>query len=105
VVGLGAVNSPIGDVSGQVVYAMRLTRQKMTMKKYDQFCQQSLRGKIPRWESGDFIERVGDCIYDFSRDSAPRIRRSVHDERKVCAPLRTAIIEIINQADAPHNVH
>lgn len=80
VVGLGGVASPIGDISGKVVYAMRVTRQPMLMREYDAFCQRSLPCKIPHWGSRAFQERVGDCIYDFSAPGRPRIRPSVHGE-------------------------
>jgi hypothetical protein len=79
VVGLGGVASPIGNISGQVVYAMRVTK-RMSMRDYDTYCQHSLRGKIPHWGSDKFEERVGDCIYDFSAVARPRLRPSVHDE-------------------------
>ena len=44
--GTGSVKSPIGDVSGCVVYAMRVTN-KMTMPDYDHFTQRALPEKIP----------------------------------------------------------
>ncbi len=80
VVGLGSMASPIGDLSGQVVYAMRISR-RMTMREYDVFCRQHLLGKIPNWTSRDFRRKVGDCIYDFSDPEHPTIRRSVHKEQ------------------------
>jgi hypothetical protein len=80
VVGLGAVGSPIGNLTGQVVYAMRVT-QRMSMREYDTFCRKSLPGKVPHWDSVEFKKRVGDCIYDFSGSGSPRLRPSVHDER------------------------
>jgi hypothetical protein len=79
VVGLGGVASPIGNISGQVVYAMRVTK-RMSMKAYDTYCQHSLPGKIPRLHSDKLEERVGDCIYDFSAVGRPCLRPSVHDE-------------------------
>jgi len=79
-VGLGGSHSPIGDISGHVVYAMRITK-RLTLRNYDTFCRQHLRGKIPNWTSRDFIERVGDCIYDFSRPHGPTLRESVHGQQ------------------------
>lgn len=79
VVGLGAQSSQMGDTSGQVVYAMRITRL-VTMREYDAFCGAELPGKIPNWASRDFRRRVGDCIYSFSDGADPALRRSVHDE-------------------------
>jgi hypothetical protein len=80
VVGLGSSKSPVGDVSGHVVYAMRVS-QKMSLPEYDAFCRSSLRGKIPNWQSKQHGRRVGDCIYDFSLPGPPRMRPGVHDER------------------------
>ena len=80
IVGLGSARSPIGDVSGHVVYAMEVTRT-MSMQEYDTFCRSSLRGKIPKWSSRDHRRRVGDCIYDYSRGPRPIIRPSVHGEQ------------------------
>lgn len=80
VVGLGSSQSPVGDISGHVVYAMRVTRV-LSLRDYDAFCRRRLRGKIPKWDSADFRRRVGDCIYDFSRSGEPRLRSGVHDER------------------------
>jgi hypothetical protein len=79
VVGLGSANSPIGDVSDCVVYAMQVT-QKLTMKEYDEYCKTSLPKKIPNWRSRDFRLRMGDCIYDFSTGIRPGLRWSVHTE-------------------------
>lgn len=80
IVGLGSSQSPVGDISGRVVYAMRVTRV-LALREYDAFCRQRLRGKIPRWDSANFKRRVGDCIYDFSRPGEPRLRPGVHGEQ------------------------
>jgi hypothetical protein len=80
VVGLGSSASIIGDISGQVLYAMCVTR-RMSMREYDDYCRQALPEKIPDWGSNDFRRRVGDCIYDFSCPEWPILRRGVHDER------------------------
>jgi hypothetical protein len=78
VVGTGSVNSPVGNVSGKVVYAMRVT-QKMTMANYDRFTQSKLSRKIPLMTSADPRRRSGDSIYDFST-STTTLRPSVHGE-------------------------
>lgn len=80
IVGFGGAHSPIGDISGQVVYAMRVTK-RVTMRQYDKFCRDRFRAKIPKWRSGDFIKRVGDCIYDYSRAHEPQLRTSIHGEQ------------------------
>jgi hypothetical protein len=78
VVGTGSVNSPIGDISGKVVYAMQVTR-KLTMEEYDAHAKQHLPNKIPKWFNRDVRLRLGDAIYDFSTHP-PALRQSVHGE-------------------------
>jgi Nucleotide modification associated domain 2 len=81
VLGLGSKNAPrLGNISGDMVYAMKVTRV-MPMQEYDEFCRESLPGKIPDWASSDFRRRVGDCIYDFESGDKLVLRRSVHTER------------------------
>src|SRR5713226_6667476 len=63
VVGLGSKNSPIGDISTRMVYAMKVTRV-LSFEEYDIFCRRSLPEKIPEWTNSDFRRKVGDCIYD-----------------------------------------
>jgi len=87
VVGLGSAASPIGDLSGQVVYAMRVS-ESMPLDEYDSYCQEHLRAKVPRWDSREFKKRVGDCIYDFSSGAVPKVRRSVHNEHNRDVDLR-----------------
>lgn len=79
VVGTGSKRSPIGDISGMVVYAMRVDRT-MTMEEYDQDTQLELPDKVPQMESADQVRRYGDSIYDFST-SIPSLRPSVHTEK------------------------
>ena len=86
VVGLGAKDSSIGDASGKIVYAMRITK-KISMDKYDTFCLDNYPEKIPEWASGDYMKRIGDCIYDFSDPSNPKIRKSVHTEKNMKTDL------------------
>jgi len=87
VVGLGAKKTPIGDASGKVVYAMRITN-KMSMEDYDTFCKKNYPEKIPDWDSGDYKKRIGDCIYyDFSDPSNPKIRKAVHTEKNMKTDL------------------
>ena len=79
VVGLGSTNSPLGDISASVVYAMKVTAI-MTLKEYDAFCHQHLRNKIPDWSHREFARKVGDCIYEYSQRGKPMLRPSVHNE-------------------------
>lgn len=80
VVGLGSANSPIGNISDSVVYAMRVTDVR-SLWGYDILCQAKYSGKIPDWSNKDFKRRFGDCIYDYSQGSPPKLRVSVHSER------------------------
>ncbi len=80
VVGIGSKNSPIGDISHKVVYVMKVTK-KLTLQEYDDLCREKYPNKIPDWNSEDFRRRVGDCIYDFSEESNPKLRKSVHIEK------------------------
>jgi hypothetical protein len=79
VAGLGSANSPIGDISTCVVYAMKVTG-KMTLKQYDRFCQAHLPGKLPQRHSQDSRLQNGDCIYDYSGGEYPVVRPAVHNE-------------------------
>ena len=79
VVGLGSKHSPVGDISTQVVYAMKVTKI-LSIKEYDNHCRVSLGGKIPDWTNSDFRKKKGDCIYDFSAEEKPKLRRSIHKE-------------------------
>ena len=86
IVGTGSVNSPIGDISGRVVYAMKVT-EVMSLAQYDTHARRHLPGKIPSWFNKDPRRRLGDAIYDFS-SNPPRIRRSVHGEKNRTRDLR-----------------
>lgn len=85
VVGTGSVNSPIGDVSGCVVYAMKITR-KMTMREYDAFTASRLTQKLPDWKNLDIRRRLGDSIYDFS-ENAVKQRKGVHSKGNMSTDL------------------
>src|SRR5690242_16400143 len=80
VVGLGSKDSPIGDISDSVVYAMKVTDKK-SLRDYDRFCRNNFRAKIPSWSSTVFKKRVGDCIYDYSRSNNPTQRKGIHDSK------------------------
>lgn len=78
IVGFGSTQSPQGDLSNSIIYAMKVT-DKMTMQAYDTFCQTQYPKKIPDLVSTDYRRWVGDCIYDFSRGIPPLVPRpSVH---------------------------
>ncbi len=86
IVGTGSVNAPIGNASGKIVYAMRVT-QKLTMRDYDEFVRSYAPNKIPRWRDKDGRCRLGDAIYDFSFDP-PKVRASVHNSSNRARDLR-----------------
>lgn len=73
VVGVGSKNSPIGDIGGQVVYAMKVSAV-MTMREYDQWTTENLPNKIPDLKSQNYARLVGDSIYRFG-SAAPEGRR------------------------------
>jgi hypothetical protein len=79
IVGLGSANSPIGNISNFVVYAMKVTKV-LSMEEYDTYCRENLPEKIPDLANKDFRRRVGDCIYDFNRATKPGLLNSVHTE-------------------------
>lgn len=88
IVGLGSTNSPVGNISDCVVYAMKVTG-KMTMRKYDEYCRASFQCKIPECNAEDYRLRVGDCIYDYSKGDPPKRRPSpVHSPRNRNRDLR-----------------
>jgi hypothetical protein len=79
VVGLGSAKSPIGDISDHIVYAMKIT-SKMTLEEYDQFCKTFVPKKRPDWRSIDYRMRMGDCIYNYTAGSDPKMRTGIHKE-------------------------
>jgi hypothetical protein len=87
VVGLGSKGSPDGDISGKVVYAMRVTAV-LTLAQYDKYCRESLPRKIPAWTNSKFRRKVGDCIYDYRHGTKPILRPSVHTKENRQTDLR-----------------
>jgi hypothetical protein len=85
VAGLGAKKAPSGDLSGRLVYAMRV-EQVLTLKEYDQLAPSQWPHRIPNIRSGDLAERLGDCIYDYS-SGTPIQRPGVHGESNVQTDL------------------
>jgi Nucleotide modification associated domain 2 len=78
IAGTGSTGSPIGNIAGALVYAMRVERT-MSMEEYDELTRRELPLKIPAPHSRDFRRRVGDSIYDFSAPGVPQ-RGLVHNE-------------------------
>jgi hypothetical protein len=78
IVGTGSRRSPAGDLSGAVVYAMRVGR-KLSMPQYDEWAAADCPGKISDPGHADRRRAAGDAVYDFSTDP-PRVRPSDHTE-------------------------
>ncbi|GAH33906.1 unnamed protein product [marine sediment metagenome] len=86
IAGLGAKNAPSGDLSGHLVYAMRVERV-MTLAEYDQQAPENWPSRIPDVNSLDLARRLGDCIYDYTDAAHPRQRRGVHGPGNVDTDL------------------
>ena len=65
VAGLGSKNAPSGDLSGHLVYAMRV-EEVMSMQDYNIDASTRWPHRIPNVQSFALQDRLGDCIYDFS---------------------------------------
>jgi hypothetical protein len=76
VAGLGSKNSPSGDLSGHLVYAMRV-EEVLSLRDYDLQAPSRWPRRIPNLRGADLSDRLGDCIYDYSRGN-PSQRLSVH---------------------------
>lgn len=86
VVGLGSKNAPSGNLSNHVVYAM-LIDIVLPLADYDRVARVKWPGKIPEITSPNPIERLGDCIYDYSTGQ-PQLRPSVHSQQNMPKDLR-----------------
>lgn len=82
IVGLGSVDSPLGNISDSLVYAMQVT-SKLTLEEYDQFCRTFLPRKLPDWRNRDHRLRMGDCVYNYVAARSPKMRTSIHTEANV----------------------
>jgi hypothetical protein len=80
VAGLGSKNTPSGDLSGKLVYAMRVEKV-VTLKEYDDLATSMWPHRVPIIGRGAAQEALGDCIYDYSSGATtPRQRKGIHDE-------------------------
>jgi len=77
VAGLGSKNAPSGDLSGRLVYAMKV-EEVIALSEYDRRAPQEWPHKIPDFRSADHNNRLGDCIYDYSAGEPPYQRLGVH---------------------------
>jgi Nucleotide modification associated domain 2 len=76
VAGVGSRNAPSGDLSGRLVYAMKVA-EVMSMAEYDRRAPTEWPHRIPDISSSDLAARLGDCIYDF-KGKHPTQRPGVH---------------------------
>lgn len=81
VAGLGSKNAHSGDLSGCLVYAMRV-EEVLSLKEYDRQAAARWPHRVPNLHSADLSERLGDCIYDYSQGT-PSQRPSVHGPENV----------------------
>lgn len=82
IVGLGSRQAPSGDLSGRVVYAMRVD-EKISLQEYDQRANDEWPHRVPKYSDGDPRNYLGDCIYDYSEGDHPRQRIGVHGPENV----------------------
>ena len=94
VAGFGSKNAPSGDLRGKLVYAMKVTKI-CTLAEYDRLAPTHWPNKIPDMLSRELCRRLGDCIYDYSRNP-PRQRPGVHGLRNVVKDLRGRNVLISN---------
>ena len=66
VAGLGSRNADSGDLSGRLVYAMRV-EEVVSLREYDKRAASHRPHRLPNTGSADLSDRLGDCIYDYSR--------------------------------------
>ena len=86
IVGVGSKNAPSGDLSGKVIYAMKV-QEVVPLKEYDNRASRDWKHKIPDIQSLDLPSRLGDCIYDFSTGAKPVQRASVHGPMNIKTDL------------------
>lgn len=86
VAGLGSINAPGGDLSGRLVYAMRV-EEVLSLRDYDLQAPARWPSKIPNIHSNALQDRLGDCIYDYSSGSH-KLRPSVHNYKNEKTDLR-----------------
>jgi hypothetical protein len=85
VAGLGSKNAPSGDLSGRLVYAMKVD-EVVSLQDYDRLAPKRWPHRIPNINSMALQDRLGDCIYGFSSGS-PEQRQGVHNDGHVSTDL------------------
>jgi hypothetical protein len=85
IAGLGGKDAPSGDLSGQLIYAMRVS-EVVSMEDYDRLAPVRWPHRIPDVHSADLSERLGDCIYQYSGGKVSQ-RPGVHGPADVLRDL------------------
>ena len=85
IAGLGSTKAPSGDLSGRLVYAMRV-EEAISLRDYDARARAGGIPRIPNINSNSLQDRLGDCIYDFSAGE-PVQRPSVHGPANMATDL------------------
>jgi len=85
VAGLGSKNAPSGDLSCRLVYAMRV-HEVLSLQEYNRQANARWPHRIPDIKSVALVDRLGDCIYDFSTGMTVQ-RPSVHGENNIATDL------------------
>lgn len=86
VVGLGSIRAPSGNLGGKMVYAMRVD-QIVSLRDYDRLAPHYWPSRVPDLASPIAANRLGDCIYDYSKGGAPIQRPGVHGTKNVRTDL------------------
>ena len=87
VAGFGSVNAPSGDLSGKLIYAMKVT-EVHSMRDYDRLAKERWPVKVPARRCE--VRRCGDCIYyNFSKNLIKAKQRpSVHGPSNITKDLK-----------------
>lgn len=86
IAGFGSKYAPSGDLSGRLVYAM-LVQEVLTLEEYDRLAQTRWPHRVPDILSLAMQDRLGDCIYDYTKGSPPAQRSGVHDSGNILTDL------------------
>lgn len=75
IIGTGSRHSPVGDIAGYLVYAMKVSH-KLSLADYDAHCQRELPIKIPGHPLHHHQREnvAGDSLYDYSQSDKPQHR-------------------------------
>lgn len=66
----------------KLIYAMKVN-EVVTLEKYDDLALFRWPHRIPKANSPFLVERLGDCIYDYSKGPSPILRFSVHSKDEI----------------------